>query len=247
MFYVIGVMVVLCFCDVKRLFFRGFRGNFNFFDKIYKFTKKRIFMSAFTPFIALAVLIVTILGLIKPSLVPLLSLKNSLKNRGYVLLGGFLTILALMVYSASTTPKPKEQLKPRDSKPIASKPVTFTAEEQIELEKAKAAMKRQAEEEENKKAYDIARRDLFKEYIIKERKVLDAYWHSENQLWLTMRNNGRDRSGFADYVCTKSKTWGKDEKLMFKNDFMINVYDADKLLYKGDYVKIGEFFCKGKR
>jgi len=244
MFYVMGVMFVLWFCDVKWLVFGHFRGNFNFFDKIYKFTKKRIFMSAFIPFIALAVLIVTILGLIKPSFVPLLSLKNSLKNRGYVLLGGFLTILALMVYSASATPKPKEQPKPLAPKPIASKPVTFTDEEKKELEKAKAAMKRQAEEEENKKAYDIARRDLFKEYIIKERKVLDAYWSRDDRLMLTMRNNGSDRSGFADYVCVKSKTWGKDEKLMFKNDFMIYIYDADKLLYKGDYVLMGEFFCK---
>jgi len=198
-------------------------------------------MSAFIPFVALAVLIVTILGLIKPSFVPLLSLKNSLKNRAYVLLGGFLTILALMVYSSLNIPEPKQKEQP---KPVVSKPVAFTAEERKELEKAKAVMKRQAEEEENKKAYDIARRDLFKEYIIKERQVLDAYWYSESQLWLTMRNNGRDRSGFADYVCTQSKTWGKDEKLMFENDFMINIYDADKLLYKSDYVKMGEFFCK---
>ena len=127
--------------------------------------------------------------------------------------------------------------------PIKKAPATYTDEERAELDKLKKKQAVVDEKEMDRKALDIARRDLFKDYIVKKKKVLSAYWRNEKQLQISMFNNGHDRSGYADYICVESKTWGKDEKLMFKNDFTIYIYDAVQLS-RDNFVHMGEYTCR---
>lgn len=120
---------------------------------------------------------------------------------------------------------------PRLDEPVKKKETVYTAEEKLELKKLRENV------EKSKKALKI-KKDSFLEVLAKEKKIKDSTWNNDQQLWVLMLNDGKDRSGYADYICLLAKEHGLTHK------FMINIYDAQKVLYKQEFDLMGNFYCQ---
>lgn len=70
-----------------------------------------------------------------------------------------------------------------------------------------------------------------------EPTIKDAMFDTEKQLKVSVADDGSNRDGFAEYVCSAI-----DER--FNSDgYMVTVYDADKIM-QGEWERLGQHLCK---
>lgn len=84
-------------------------------------------------------------------------------------------------------------------------------------------------------------RDKVIEEIRKEPKVVEAMFPQKISLWISVQDDGTDRSGFADYFCTLLHSAGMED-----GDFIvIKIWDAAAMA-KDEMVELGRSECSKK-
>ena len=75
--------------------------------------------------------------------------------------------------------------------------------------------------------------------LMQEKKIKDVSWGSNKTLRIGVLDTGKDRSGFAGYVCLILAENGLSE-----NETYVKIIDIRKVINSGEFVKLGEAFCK---
>ena len=81
--------------------------------------------------------------------------------------------------------------------------------------------------------------DSFLNYLKsdKEPSIKDAMWMNQNNLYVGVLDNGKNRDGFASYVCEAAKDHSATPK-------MVKVIDVAKVKASGKFVELGRAYCK---
>ena len=82
-------------------------------------------------------------------------------------------------------------------------------------------------------------RKNIKPILMKEKKIKDVSWGSDKTLRIGVFDDGSDRSGYAEYVCLVLADNGLKE-----NKTYVKIIDIAKVVQKGEFVTLGETFCK---
>ena len=69
-----------------------------------------------------------------------------------------------------------------------------------------------------------------------EKKVADAFWQNPGLLWVGMKSDGTNRSGYAEYLCLVLSDYD-----IHKVDVVIK--DYQKLMLKKEFVTMGVAYC----
>ncbi|WP_116082115.1 hypothetical protein [Tropicimonas sp. IMCC34011] len=69
--------------------------------------------------------------------------------------------------------------------------------------------------------------------------VVEAMFTADRSFWISMRDNGSRRDGFAEYACIALHDFG----MPYGETVIISVWDAYAMA-QGDLVKIGENHCE---
>lgn len=81
-------------------------------------------------------------------------------------------------------------------------------------------------------------RDVATEAVLKEKSVIDAMFTQRISLWVSMRDDGSRRDGFASYLCVVLHNSG-----MESGDFVvIRIWDAAAMA-REKMVEIGKYEC----
>jgi len=131
--------------------------------------------------------------------------------------------------------------------PKTEKQLAAEAAAKVEAERA-AVAKVEAEQAAAKAAAEAAAattawREEAITAIRLEPTVVEAVWPAGNgpSLWVSMRDNGSRRDGFADYLCLQLRHFG-----MQVGDFIvIHVYDAAAMA-REEFREIGRYECAPK-
>ena len=75
--------------------------------------------------------------------------------------------------------------------------------------------------------------------LMQEKKIKDVSWGSDKTLRIGVLDNGNNRSGFAGYVCLILAENG-----LSKNETYVKIIDIRKVISSGEFIKLGEAFCK---
>lgn len=83
-------------------------------------------------------------------------------------------------------------------------------------------------------------RDGFTDYIARENSgVVAAKFVQPRSLWVSMRANGYNRDGFAEYVCAETFSAGRKHG----DGVTVTILDAGELS-RDSIVEMGKAFCK---
>ncbi|MFE1574436.1 hypothetical protein ACFIQG_22010, partial [Comamonas odontotermitis] len=84
-----------------------------------------------------------------------------------------------------------------------------------------------------------ASNDSFLSYLKsdKEPTIKDATWMGQSNLYVGVLDNGKNRDGFASYVCEAAKEHSASPK-------MVKVVDVAKVKSTGKFVELGKAYCK---
>ncbi|MEN5181743.1 hypothetical protein ABE501_18430 [Comamonas testosteroni] len=84
-----------------------------------------------------------------------------------------------------------------------------------------------------------ASNDSFLSYLKsdKEPTIKDATWMGQSNLYVGVLDNGKNRDGFASYVCEAAKEHGASPK-------MVKVVDVAKVKATGKFIELGKAYCK---
>ena len=81
-----------------------------------------------------------------------------------------------------------------------------------------------------------------KNILIKEPKIKDVLWSSDNILQIGIFDDGTNRNGYAEYICLVLNENG------FENQrTMVQLIDIVKLTQTGQYTELGKTFCNRRK
>ena len=188
-------------------------------------------MFVFFAFLAFLTVVVTFVGILSPKR---LKLENNLKNRGKILLGGIVTIILLAILSPMQHKKSREELEAE------------RIELEAKVERQKIALKKEQELErarEQKEKKLKEQREKLEKILEKEKygnfSPLTPQWNG-NALTLGLVTDGSRADGYAERLCEVAKEHGYGDDVL---SYVILI-NAGKMVQRGEYIKIGEAFCK---
>jgi len=74
--------------------------------------------------------------------------------------------------------------------------------------------------------------------VKKEKKIIDARWSMAGILWVSMKDDGSRRDGYAEYLCMVLNNAGKPKGRII----VISIFDH-AAMQRGDLRKIGRAGC----
>ena len=188
-------------------------------------------MFGFFAFLAFLTVVVTFVGILSPKR---LKLENNLKNRGKILLGGVITIIILSILTPVQHQKTREEL------------VAERIKLEAEVERQKIALKKEQDQEralEQKEKVLKEKREKLEKILEKEKygkwSPLTPQWDG-SILTLGLVTDGSRADGYAERLCEVAKKHKYGDNVLS----YVVLINAGKMVQRGEYVKVGEAFCK---
>ena len=175
--------------------------------------------------------VVTFLGILSPKR---LKLESNLKNRGKILLGGFVTIVILSILTPVQHQKTREVL------------VAERIKLEAEVERQKIALKKEQDQERAREQKE----EVLKEKRAELEKILEkekyGKWSPLTPQWdgsiltLGLVTDGSRADGYTERLCEVAKKHG------FGRDVLsyVVLINGGKMAKYGKYERVGEGFCK---